>query len=168
MPSVRARGMSRTIPLTGLRKRRVVVFVAVVEGRFRVDSVSDNGFGVMSLCARSTAVRSGSEWSLPVVGSRSSCLGDMDLMRLRFCAFDALDIWRASETTSTAARPNEPAVSKEADKIAVMGSHLLGSMWNGLGRKLVLSVSIHASYKSVSHDLTVIARLASRSKLLSK
>jgi hypothetical protein len=40
-----------------------------------------------------------------------------------------------------AARPTDLAVSKEADRIAVMGSHLLSSMWNSPDWKLVLLVS---------------------------
>ena len=57
------------------------------------------------------------------------------------CDFNTPFACRGLETISEAARPNDPAVSKEADKTAVTGSHLLGSMMNGFGRNLSRSVS---------------------------
>lgn len=68
------------------------------------------------------------------------------------CDFDTPLACRGLDTISEAARPNDPAVSKEADKTAVTGSHLFGSMMKGFGRNLLLSVSTYTS-KSVLKDL---------------
>ena len=57
------------------------------------------------------------------------------------CDFNTPFACRGLETISEAARPNDPAVSKEADRTAVTGSHLLGSMMNGFGRNLSRRVS---------------------------
>ena len=57
------------------------------------------------------------------------------------CDFDTPFACRGLKTISEAARPNDPAVSKEADRTAVTGSHLLGSMMNGFGRNLSRRVS---------------------------
>jgi len=68
------------------------------------------------------------------------------------CGFDASYASRGLDTISEAARPNDPAVSKEAERTAVTGSHLFGSMINGFGRNLFLLVSMYAS-KSAWADL---------------
>lgn len=65
MPSVRARGMSRTRPLMGQRRRRVVVLVAEVEGSFLVGI----GSGRRSCRLNSDAVRSDCGWSSCMLGS---------------------------------------------------------------------------------------------------
>jgi hypothetical protein len=49
-------------------------------------------------------------------------------LKFSSCAFEVLYACRDPDTTSAAARPTDPAVSNDADKTAVMGSHLLGSM----------------------------------------
>ena len=61
------------------------------------------------------------------------------------CDFGTAFACRGLDTISEAARPNDPAVSKEADKTAVIGSHLFGSMINGFDRNLDHLVSIYTS-----------------------
>jgi hypothetical protein len=52
------------------------------------------------------------------------------------CGFDTPYGFGDLDTISEAARPTDPAVWKEADKTAVTGSHLFGSMMNGFDRNL--------------------------------
>ena len=114
--------------------------VFVVEWEL-VLSVFGAGSGVLSPRMESDALQSGCGWSPWVLDCRLSCREGVALVWICLCAFDALDVCRASDSVSAAARPNDPAVSKEADRTAVMGSHLFGSMWKGLGRKLIDCVS---------------------------
>lgn len=53
-----------------------------------------------------------------------------------------------------AAWPMEPAVWKEAERIAVMGSRRLGSMWKGLGRKLVVCKGLVSARTRLTRSVT--------------
>ena len=61
------------------------------------------------------------------------------------CGFDTPYGFGDLDTISEAARPTDPAVWKEADKTAVTGSHLFGSMMNGFDWNLCTSVNACAS-----------------------
>lgn len=139
--------MSTTRPFTGERSSRPVPLAADAYASCRFRFGSCDGTATISPRPVSRAARPGP--------SAVFCTGldepdgvsspDDSVATFASCRFDTSFACRGLETISEAARPNDPAVSKEADKTAVTGSHLFGSIMNGFGRNLSLSISSHTS-----------------------
>lgn len=139
--------MSTTRPFTGERSSRLVPLAADVYTSCRFLFGSFGGVDVISPRSASDASRVGTGAASCAEYDDSDDLaspGD-NMARFVSCGFDAPHACRGLDTISEAARPNDPAVSKEADKTAVTGSHLFGSMMNGFGRNLYPLVSGRAS-----------------------
>jgi hypothetical protein len=138
MPSAAANGMSTTSPLTGERSSRPVPLAADVYASCRLRFRSCGGDGACTSRSVSNAARPD---TTETDGPTVVVLPGDKMAVFESCALNASCVSRDRETTSEAARPNDPAVSKEADKTAVTGSHLFGSMRNGFDRNLAHLVS---------------------------
>jgi len=143
MPSAAANGMSTTSPLTGERSSRPVPLAADVYARCRLRfwSCGDIGVGVTPLRSVFNAARPETSGVTEVDASKDTEPAADKMFVSASVALNPPCAWRGLETISEAARPKDPAVSKEADKIAVTGSHLIGSMRNGFDRNLAHLVS---------------------------
>lgn len=137
-PSVAAKGMSTTRPFTGERRSRPVPLAADAYASCRVFLGSRGGIGVISPRSVSRAARAvpSATFCIEHDGSDGVSSPVDSAAVFASCAFDGPHACRGLDTISEAARPNDPAVSKEADKTAVTGSHLFGSMINGFDRNL--------------------------------
>ena len=137
--------MSTTRPFTGERSSRPVPLAADAYASCRFRFGSCDGTATISPRSVSRAARP-DPVAIFCTGldkpDGASSPGD-SAAAFASCEPDTPFACRGLDTISEAARPNDPAVSKEADKTAVTGSHLFGSMINGFGRNLSLAVSTH-------------------------